>query len=169
MNTKNKMINHQLNANYQLTEAELISALKIHSRGSKNALIVMSIILVILLLIGIFTEYKAVSFGAVIGGVLTYILILTVILPFNAKKQFKQNRGLRDETTMQSHSEGINFKSEMGESKLQWQDIHQWKFSQHVFLLYITSALFYVVPERAINDKEAFESVLTTHIGNKKT
>jgi len=70
------------------------------------------------------------SFGGAVGGLIGYFAVLFLLIPFNAKKQYRQHRALRNEITMLLVEQGIHFKSESGESKLQWPDIHKWKFRE---------------------------------------
>lgn len=67
---------------------------------------------------------KAISFGGTIESLIGYFTVLYLLIPFNAKKQYKQHRALRNEISITLCEKSINFKSESGESKLQWHDIH---------------------------------------------
>jgi hypothetical protein len=65
--------------------------------------------------------------------------------------------------------QGINFKSESGESKLQWSDIHKWKYGKGIYLLYITSNMFHMIPSRILSNESEFSKLLGEQIGpNKK-
>ena len=154
--------------NYKLTEAEIVSAMQLNGRGSKNMLIVLVMVCVALVLVGIFTEYKLISFGSAIGSLVGYFLILFILIPFRAKRQYRQHRALRNETTMLLSEQGINFKSESGENKLQWCDIHKWGYGNGIYLLYITSNMFYIVPARALSNTSELNTLLEKNIGPKK-
>ena len=64
--------------------------------------------------------------------------------------------------------QGINCKSDYGESKLQWTDIYQWKYAKGIYLLYITSNMFYIVPSRVLTSEADMNILLTNNIGPKK-
>jgi len=156
-----------MNASYQLSESEVVNAMQLHGRGSKKTLAFLAMVGAALVLLGSFTTYKAIGLGGAIGGVVGYFAVLFIAIPFNAKRQYKQHRALRNEITMIASEQGINFKSESGESKLQWDDIHKWKFSQGIYLLYITSNMFHMVPARALSDEGELDRLLSAHVGTE--
>lgn len=108
------IMENMMHCSYTLTRNEVVSAMQQHSRGSDLTIIIMVTIAVSLLLVGIFTEYNVMAFAA-IGGVIGYFLVLLLVIPFNAKKQYKQHRALRNEITMLLSEQGINCKSDYGE------------------------------------------------------
>ena len=153
---------------YKLTEAEVVSAMQLNGRGSNQTLVALVLISVALVLVGIFTEHKAIGFGGAVGSFIGYFAVLLILIPFNAKRQYRQYRALRNEITMLLSEQGINFKSEYGESKLQWCDIHKWKYGKGIYLLYITSNMFHMVPSRALSNESELRKLLGEHIGPKK-
>lgn len=157
-----------MNCSYKLTKPEVVRAMQFHGRGTNKILVALAIIAVSLLLLGFFTEYKAIGFGGAIGGFVGYFAMLFLLIPFNAKRQYKQHRALRNEISMLLSEQGINFKSESGESKLQWSDIHRWKYSKGIYLLYITSNMFHIVPSRVLSNKCELSNLLNEHVGPKK-
>lgn len=157
-----------MNCSYKLSEAEIVKAMQLHGRGAKSTLIILSVIGIILVLIAVLTDHKIIAIATLVGGVLGYFIVLLGFIPFNAKKQYKQNRAMRNEITMEMSDQGINFKSESGESKLKWNDIHQWKSSGGIYLLYITSNMFQMIPSRALESEEGLEAFLNKNVGRKK-
>jgi len=157
-----------MNCSYKLTELEVVKAMQLHGRGSYRTLAVLTTIGISLLFLGVFTEYKVISFGGAIGGLVGYFATLFLLIPFNAKRQYKQHRALKNEISMLLSEQGINFKSESGESKLQWGDIHKWKYGKDIYLLYITSNMFHMVPSRALSNEGELTKLLGEHVGPKK-
>ncbi|QSX32473.1 YcxB family protein [Shewanella avicenniae] len=151
-----------------MTESEVVNAMKLNGRGSNKTLVALVIVGLVLALVGTFTEHKALGFGGAVGGLIGYFSVLFLLIPFNAKKQFRQNRALRAEITMLLLEQGINFKSESGESNLQWSDIHKWKYGKGIYLLYITSNMFHMVPSRALSNEAEFSKLLGEYIGPRK-
>jgi hypothetical protein len=144
-----------MSCSYKLTEAEVVKAMQLHGRGTNKTLVALSIVGVALMPLGIFTDYKAIGFGGAVGGLIGYFAVLHLLIPFNAKRQYKQHRALKNEIRMALSEQGIDFQGESGESKLQWGDIHKWKNGNGVYLLYITSNMFHMVPSRALpNENE---------------
>ena len=154
-----------MNCSYKLTEAEVIRAMQLHGRGTDKTLIALSLVGIAFVLLGIFTDFKAIGFGGAIGGLIGYFAVLYLLIPFNAKRQYKQHRALKNEIHMALSDQGINFKSESGESKLQWSDIHKWKKGKSIYLLYITSNMFHMVPSRALSNENELSKSLIENVG----
>lgn len=157
-----------MDCSYKLSESETVKAMQLHGRGARSTLIFLCVIGIILILVAIFTEYKIIFIGSVVGGVSGYFFVLFCLIPFKAKKQYKQNRALRNEISMKVTEQGVKFESESGESKLKWSDIHKWKSSGGIYLLYITSNMFHIVPSRVLQNEERLEIFLNDNIGRKK-
>lgn len=157
-----------MNCSYILSESETVKAMQLHGRGSKSTLIILCVIGIILVLTAVFTDHKVIAVSTLVGGVLGYSFVLFGLIPFKAKKQYKQNRALRNEITMEMTDKGVNFKSESGESKLKWIDIHKWKSSGGIYLLYITSNMFHMVPSRVLQNEEILKMFLKNNVGRKK-
>lgn len=157
-----------MNCSYKLSESEVVKAMQLHGRGSKNALIILCVIGIILILIAVFTDHKAIAIAAIVGGILGGSFVFFGLTPFKAKKQYKENRALKNKITVEMIDQGVNFKSESGESRLKWSDIHKWKSSKGIYLMYITSNIFYIVPSRALKSEESLEALLNKNVGSKK-
>jgi len=156
-----------MTCSYKLTEAEVISAMQLNGRGSNKTLVVLVIIGVVLIFVGVYTEQKSILFASV-GGLVGYFLVLFLLIPFNAKRQYRQHRALKNEIFMLLSEQGINFKSESGESKLQWSDIHKWKYGKGIYLLYVTSNMFHIIPSRSLSNEIELKKLLSEHVGSKK-
>lgn len=150
---------------YKLTQAEVVRAMQLHGRGTNKSLAVLSIVGIALVLVGIITDYKAIGFGGSIGGIIGYFSVLYLLIPFNAKKQYKQLRSLKNETQVTLSQQGIDFKSASGECKLQWCDIHKWKSANGIYLLYLTRNMFYMVPSRALPSDNELSKLLNEYVG----
>jgi len=157
-----------MNCSYKLSESETTKAMQLHGRGAKSTLIAFCVSGLILGLVGIFTKFTIIVFCAIIGGVLGYFAVIFALIPFNARKQYKENRALRNEITLELTDHGISFRSDSGESKLKWSDIHKWKHANKIFLLYITSNMFHMVPSRALTDEGQLINLLSKNVGAKK-
>ena len=154
-----------MTCSYKLTESEVVNAMKLNGRGSNKTLVALIIIGLMLVLVGTFTEYKGLGFGGAVGGLIGYFSVMFVLIPFNAKKQYREHRALRTEITMLLLEQGIHFKNDSGESKLQWSDIRKWKYGKGIYLLYITSNIFHTVPSRALSNENEFSNLLGERVG----
>ncbi len=158
-----------MKCSYTLTEAEFISAMTLHGSGSNLTQLWLVIAGIILLLISTFTDYIFLPLGISIIGCLIYFGLINIVLPYKAKKLFKQNKALREKTSLSLTEEGINLKNQSGVNKLQWQDIENWKCDEGVYLLYLTPRFFHTVPVKALPDQVLFDKLLLQYIGKKQS
>lgn len=157
-----------MDISYTLTESEVIKAMQLHGRGGNRTLAVLALFGLALVLLGYYTEYKTIGFGGAIGGFVGYFMALFLIIPFNAKRQYKQNRSLRSAISIHLSEQELSFKAETGESNFQWSDIHKWKHGRGVYILYITSNMFHIVPSRVLEKENELVTLLANHVGPKK-
>ena len=158
-----------MSCSYKLTEPEVVKAMQLHGRGTNKTLVALSIVGFALLLLGALTDYKAIGFGGAVGGLIGYFAVLCLLIPFNPKRQYRQHRALKNEIHIALSEQGIDFKSESGESKLQWIDIHKWKKGKGIYLLYITSNMFHMVPSRALSTENELSKLLSQNVGARTT
>jgi hypothetical protein len=154
---------------YKLTEQEVIKAMKFHGRGSNKMLIFLTLAALFLLFVGFFTEHKVAGFVGFVGEVVGYFSVLLLLIPAKAKKQYKQNKVLRNSIKLTIREDGVSFKNELGESTLQWSDIQKWKYSGEIYLLYISNNMFHIVPSKSLSSECDFSKILSEHIGQKRT
>jgi len=157
-----------MNCSYTLTQSELVKAMQVHGKGTKRTRVVLALVFFGLVLLGAFTQFTVLCLGAAVGGTIGYFSVLFLVIPFNARKQYNQNRGLRSEMTAQISEDVVYFKAHTGESKLQWNDIHKWKYGGGMYLLYITSNMFHMVPTRAVENKNELDQLLSRSVGPNK-
>lgn|GEM_PF-6125218 len=150
---------------FTLSEAEVIEAMKIHGWGTKKTKIILLVSFIALLGLGFMSDDKVFGFSAAVGGLGGYLLALFWVIPSKAKKQYKQNRGLRNEMAIALSETGIEVVLELGNNKFLWSDIHRWVHSKGIYLLYNTSNTFYIIPSRAVTDEVAFTQLLEQHLG----
>lgn len=157
-----------MNCSYSLSERDVVKAMQLHGKGSRITLRALVLVGFFLAVAGVLTEHKTLSFAVLIGGIVGYYSVLFLLIPFNAKKQFKQNRAVRNEISLEMTGRGIIFRSESGESRLEWCDIHKWKCGRGVYLLYITSNMFHMIPAKALPNEQVFSVALTENAGPAK-
>lgn len=154
-----------MNCSYALSEQEVVKAMRLHGKGSREKLVLLALAGLLLAATVYSAGHEILSISGCIGGLVGYYCFLFLVIPLNAKKQFKQNRSIRNEITMLVDEHGISFKSESGESRLQWSDIHKWKFTPGIFILYITDNMFHTVPAKALPNERLFSESLAKCIG----
>ncbi|MFV0275737.1 MAG: YcxB family protein, partial [Parahaliea sp.] len=135
---------------YTLSEAEVVGAMQVHGGWRNRFWLALGLVLLALAVLGFSFLRPEVVIGAIAGGAIGYLLVRQVCIPWHARRQFRQNRALRSESSALFSKEGAVFTSVTGEGRLPWADIHQWRYGRGIYLLYITSHMFYIVPGRTL-------------------
>lgn len=146
--------------NYTLTEAEMITAMKLHGKGSKKIRLLIGYIGVVLAITAIFTSYRLYPIMMITGGLIGFTVAYFVIIPYQAKKQYKELKSIQSELRISINTEGIQIDSVTGNSKLDWSHFRKWAYNDDMILFYITSRMFYMLPRRVIQDQQQFASLL---------
>ena len=157
-----------MNFSYLLAESEVIKAMQLHSRGSLNTMALLITVAAALLFLGLFTELGVIGLAGAIGGVCGYFSVLIIFVPLRAKRAYAENRALRTKIVVDLTESEVTFHTLSGESKLQWQDILNWKKGGGMYLLYLTKSIFLMVPSRAVGEEGKFKEFLERFIGPAK-
>jgi len=139
-----------------ITLSEFIAAHYLHNRPSaRPVFIVLGTIL--LALIGVCQvlmwvhphEFKTrdIYFSVFIGVIILYYV---VVLPYGARKTFKQNKFLHHKGEGQLDDDGFHGKSDLGESHIPWDHFVKWKENERLICLYITDTQFLIIPKRCL-------------------
>ncbi|PCI47466.1 MAG: hypothetical protein COB51_05925 [Moraxellaceae bacterium] len=153
---------------YKLSKSEVIKAMQLHCKGTRRTIKAASILGGMLLLIGYFTEYKTFGYGSAVGGFLGYFAVLFLLIPINASRRFDVHRTLNAEISFFISEQGIRFKSEVGENKLQWSDIRKWRYGKGMYLFYINNSMFHMIPSRVLSDDNELCYFLNKYAGPQK-
>lgn len=92
-------------------------------------------------------------------------------LPWRARRSFREQKAAGSEFSVETSPEGITFASSYGSGTIPWDHILRWREGGRVFLLYISSTLFQVIPKRlfAGAEQEAeFRDLLRERVGPPK-
>ncbi len=134
------------------------------------------IVLYTVVVVWLFCELKA---GSRLGPFLaTFLALWTlfyilfyffVLLPYQARKTFNQNKFLHHQIAMRIDETGIHSKSDLGESHIPWDHIAKWKENDKLFLLYIADRQFFIFSKKAFSttDLISFTSLLTSKVVKK--
>jgi len=86
---------------------------------------------------------------AIMAIALVYLLAyFFVLLPWRAKRSFKQNKFLEHKTTFRIDGSGLHTSSELGSVSIPWDHLRKWKENDGLVLLYLTDRMYYVFPKR---------------------
>lgn len=102
---------------------------------------------------------------------LFYIFILFVIMPWNMRRIYSQQKILHVEYTTVISPETIESSSKNGTMKMRLSDFHKYKVGKDMILLYQSQALFHMFPRRFFVSEEDFQtfiSYLEANLGRPK-
>jgi hypothetical protein len=91
--------------------------------------------------------------GAIAGG-LAWVALL-VIMPFRARRTFRQQRNLHKEFQYGWSEDGLRYRSKYGSGIIPWHELHRWSDERHTFLFYVHDKLFHFLPHRVLTAEQA--------------
>lgn len=106
-------------------------------------------------------------FGLIFG----LILYLYVVIPWNTRRMFSQQKTLQVEHEILISPEMIEITSEHGTTRMRLSEFHTYKVGKDLILLYHSQALFHMFPRRFFaleEDFETFLSYLEANLGSQK-
>ncbi len=100
-----------------------------------------------------------------------FILNYTVILPWSARRMYRQQKALQREMHFRFDDSGASASSEIGNSDIPWGDYLKWKKNDHMILLYISDRMYQMLPRRMFANPGDFDrlgELLTDRIGKEQ-
>ncbi|WP_336986330.1 YcxB family protein [Altererythrobacter aquiaggeris] len=91
---------------------------------------------------------------ALLALIVVVVLVQYLIIPWNARRHYRQSASLKDEITAQWDAKRIEIKGEHGSLKFDWSDFHRWSEDQAIILLYHSEQAFNAVPKSALDDHQ---------------
>lgn len=81
------------------------------------------------------------------------VLWLWVFLPRQVRKLYLQQRSLQEPFEAAFDAAGMRFNNARGDATLPWTDVHKWRESKRLFLIYQSDALFHLLPKRCFGSE----------------
>ncbi|HEV3272555.1 MAG TPA: YcxB family protein [Candidatus Methylacidiphilales bacterium] len=163
----------EINLKAQLTTKDYADAQRLHSGFRVYfivALMALAIISLIVCSLGNTTDFQAWVWAGCIW--LIWLLFFCVMLPRKMAKQaakiFSQQKTLQIPYECRITDEKLYGHSEIGESRMSWEDFHKWKGNEKLILVYQSDRIFHMFPRRwfASDDEfQSFKNLLTRTIG----
>jgi len=133
--------------------------------------VLLLVLVVVVLLAGLWPDFATPSSGTsslTIAALLAYLAILFFIyLPWRFGRLYQQQKAFHAPVRLQVTEEGVTTTSSVGHAVLPWSHFRKWKEGKAVFLLYITDALFTVVPKRFFEREDemvSFRKLLAANV-----
>jgi hypothetical protein len=145
---------------------DYVAAQALHNRWTdKRALFSLGAIAVGIVIVGFAVPWAhAIGFGLIggaVGGGLAFELVRRFAIPRRARRLFAQQKGLQRPKTLRWDAAGLSWKSEQGEATTPWSDFLKYKESDRLYVLYLSDALFLMVPKRVFPDDVLAQSFAT--------
>jgi len=149
----------------QLDADDYVSAQALHCRWTRKAILAHGVAVgagVLLVLIGGQYGYiiGAGLIGGAVGGGVVREFNRRFILPRRARKLFAQQKNLQRPLRFGWDEQGLAWVNESGSGKTAWSDYLKWRENDRVFLLYLSDAMFQMLPKRAFADSERLHSFM---------
>ncbi len=147
-----------------VTKTDYIAAHRLHWRSSfrktLGALFVFVLIAGALSLSGVVKISLALILFCAIGGFLGGWIQNRIFLPRKVAKLYDQFKNVADPCTVEWDAMHVSFRSPDAHSTSRWTDYAQTKEDSDVCLLYVTDALFQVIPKRSFGSPEVLSDFL---------
>lgn len=106
----------------------------------------------------------------IFAGLFAYfVLYFAVYLPWWARRAFRTLKSAGTPFKGETSEEGITISSQYGGGITPWDHVIRWREGRKVFLLYVSTSLFYVLPKRlfaSAADEAEFRDTLRRKTGH---
>lgn len=106
------------------------------------------------------TRKAILTHGVAVGAGVVREFNRRFILPRRARKLFAQQKNLQRPLRFGWDEQGLAWVNESGSGKTAWSDYLKWRENDRVFLLYLSDAMFQMLPKRAFADSERLHSFM---------
>jgi len=154
---------------YRISENEYARANRLFVRpGPRQRWLYGLIATVLLALAAVSPSWRILAGGALVGGVAGYLLTCHVILPWLARRQYRNYPAVRTPAGIALDDDGLRFRGRDFDSLLRWGQLIRWRENDEFILVYQTPRLYHIVPKRLARDGldiDALRGALGENIG----
>lgn len=89
-------------------------------------------------------------------------------IPRQVRKLYSQQRSLQEPFDAAFDTAGMRVNNERGDAMLPWTDVHKWRESKRLFLIYQSDALFHLLPKRCFEseaEQKGLRELLLAQVG----
>jgi uncharacterized membrane protein len=162
----------------QLSFADYLDARRLSLRPRKILRALLYVLLALLVLFVAYGVYDTFIAGGTdktwlwpVGFAVYFSLIYYVLIPWTARRIYKQQKALHDPFTLELAEEELKLVSPRGSACMKYKDFHKWKMNEKAILLYHSDAIYHVIPSRVFPseaERSAFVEILEKQIGKQK-
>ena len=157
-----------MKSTYTIKEDEYVRANKLFSRPTKNTLYSYTLIFVMLAIAFITSDSfntRLIITSTFIGALIGHAIARHIYAPWKTRKQFKVYKAVQEPVTLEHTAEGMHFKSEVGESFIEWNRVIKWRENNEFLLFYQAPVLYHIIPKRIGDTCDLIRESLIEHIG----
>lgn len=147
----------------QMSESDCVAAQYLHFRPRAP----LTILALAFIAVSIAVAWLAQSLLLILG--LVFLLgFIGFYIPFNAKRNFRLYKALREPTKVEVREQGIFFRRSNGEALIPWTEIIKWKKNNNLVILYPSKSIFHLLPAHYFDSEQAFadfKTRLEMHLG----
>ena len=157
----------------QLQEQDYVNAAHAAAAPSARGILTLAAVSALVLLVLVVAwraGYSREAFLATFTGVFALtgaVIGHKVTISRRAKEVFRQQHGLRKPHELLWDERGVTIAAEDSRSSVPWADFHKYRELDDQFVLFLSDAMFFMVPKRAFPDgslADAFRRVLQDRI-----
>ncbi|MHA6317331.1 YcxB family protein [Altererythrobacter sp. CAU 1778] len=89
------------------------------------------------------------AIAAALALPIAFAVTLWWVVPWQARRHYRQTAALRDEIALRWDDEGVRMASARGNSRLAWSDFHAFADTASLLILYQSEMLYSMFPKRA--------------------
>ena len=163
------MLKNKMESTYTLTEKEYVNANKLFTKPNKNMLILYFFSFLVLVMAAVIKDTLQIQIiiaFIIIGGFVGHVFVRFVYAPVQTKHQYREYKAAQESSTIVVVETGIIFKSQMGESIIEWSRINNWRENNQFILIYQSRETYHIIPKRIGEVSSVIQKLLLEHIGN---
>jgi len=141
----------------QLKEDDYVAAQFLHLRPRPWLALVGALLVVMMIGAALYAPTTA---AGISGALIFLIVYFALLLPWKARRFFRQYRALGEPVAIEIRDDGLFFKRENGEGLVPWTHIVKWRASDKLLLLYPVANLFHLIPAHFFDRPEDFRTFL---------
>jgi hypothetical protein len=138
--------------NIHISKHDLTQCYRLHGTPERKHILIISLITLVFFGYILLTKENAeilIPLG-LLGGTLTVLFLRYPLTAYKTDKIYAQHKGIEKEFEVQISQYNVTFSSDNGFSKHAWADFHRYKQNKHYLLLYLSDALFLMLPKKQI-------------------
>ena len=103
-----------------------------------------------------------------LGGIAGMVMYIYIFVPLWAKWVYRNYKLIHNKYELTMNEEGLFYQDRQGFSTLKWTDYMRWRENKEYILLYLSPALFHIIPKRLSEaglDLDFLKEKLQEHLG----